>query len=99
MFVLRYHDQTKHHFNVKVLLFVTSEYATRAPQTHVIEALEATGPQTIANRAIREAKRQLRPVWWTALVVLLDRLDAVEAATEEGAEEDADGQEDEAKVG
>ncbi len=65
---------------------VTFEYATRAPQTHKIESLEATGPQTIANRAIREAKKELRPVWWTSLVVLLERLDLGEA----GAEEDAD---------
>jgi hypothetical protein len=41
--------------------------------------LEATGPQTIANRAIREAKRHLHPVYWTSLVVLIERLDAAEA--------------------
>jgi hypothetical protein len=70
---------------------VTFEYATRAPETHRIDALEATGPQTIANRAIREAKRQIRPVYWTSLVVMLERLDAAEAATEE-AEEGADEQ-------
>jgi hypothetical protein len=74
---------------------VTFEYATRPPETLRLEALEATGPQTIANRAIREAKRQLRPVWWTSLVVVLERLDAAEAANEEGVEEDTDGQEDE----
>jgi hypothetical protein len=74
---------------------VTFEYATRAPETHRIESLEATGPQTIANRAIREAKRELRPVWWTSLVVVLERLDSAGAETEEGAagqEDDADGE-------
>lgn len=75
--------------------YVTFEYATRAPESHQIEALEATGPQTIANRAIREAKRQIRPVYWTSLVVVLERLDAAEAAPEEEAEEGTDEQEDE----
>lgn len=56
---------------------VTFEYATRQPQTHCIDAMEATGPQTIASRALRDAKRQLRPVYWTSLVVVLERLDAV----------------------
>ena len=70
---------------------VTFEYATRAPETHRIAALEATGPQTIANRAIREAKRELRPVWWTSLVVVLERLDEERA----GATEDTDEAEDE----
>jgi hypothetical protein len=56
-----------------------------------MDVLEATGPQTIANRAIREAKRKLRPVWWTSLVVLLERLDAVEV---EGADADVVPEED-----
>jgi len=69
---------------------VTFEYATRAPQTHKIESLEATGPQTIANRAIREAKRQLRPVYWTSMVCVIERLDPGDEAdtAEEAAETD-----------
>lgn len=68
---------------------VTFEYATRAPQTHKIATLEATGPQTIANRAIREAKRQLRPIYWTSMVCVIERLDPADSAdaAEEGAEE------------
>lgn len=65
---------------------VTFEFATRQPQTLRIEGLEATGPQTIANRAIRDAKRKLRPVYWTSLVVVLERLDPSDEAT--AAEED-----------
>ena len=57
---------------------VTFEYATRAPQTHHVDVMEAGGPQTIAARAIREAKRQLRPIYWTSIVCLIERLDAVE---------------------
>lgn len=68
---------------------VTFEFATRAPQTHRIDVLEATGPQTIANRAIREAKRQLRPIYWTSMVCLIERLDpdsAADASEENGAD-------------
>lgn len=69
---------------------VTFEFATRAPQTHRIDVLEATGPQTIANRAIREAKRQLRPIYWTSMVCLIERLDpddVTDAPEEENGEE------------
>lgn len=69
---------------------VTFEFATRAPQTHRIDVLEATGPQTIANRAIREAKRQLRPICWTSMVCLIERLDpddALDTSEEEDGEE------------
>jgi hypothetical protein len=68
---------------------VTFEFATRAPQTHRVDVLEATGPQTIANRAIREAKRQLRPIYWTSMVCLIERLDPGDAsdASEEDGEE------------
>lgn len=67
---------------------VTFEFATRAPQTHRIDVLEATGPQTIANRAIREAKRQLRPIYWTSMVCLIERFDPEEAT--EASEENGD---------
>ena len=56
---------------------VTFEFETRAPQTVRFTGIEATGPQTIASRALREARRQARPVNWTSIVVLLQRLDAV----------------------
>lgn len=72
---------------------VTFEYMTRAPETHIMPSLEATGPQTIANRAIREAKKQIRPVWWTSLVVVLERLDSSESGAEDesaAAEDDAE---------
>ena len=55
---------------------VTFEYATRAPETARIQAVEASGPQTIASRALREARKQIRPVNWTSIVVLLQRLDS-----------------------
>jgi len=70
---------------------VTFEFATRAPQTHHIETLEATGPQTIANRAIREAKRQLRPIYWTSMVCLIERLDPADAAEETVEEAEGEG--------
>jgi hypothetical protein len=69
---------------------VTFEYVTRAPETHRIEVLEATGPQTIANRAIREAKREVRPVYWASLVCVLERLDSAEEAEAEGGNAEAE---------
>lgn len=70
---------------------VTFEYATRPPQTHRIEALEATGPQTIANRAIRDAKKQLRPISWTSMVCLIERLDPADAADDTADEGEGEG--------
>lgn len=72
---------------------VTFEFATRAPQTHRVDVLEATGPQTIANRAIREAKRQLRPIYWTSMVCLIERLDpddTADTSEENGDEPDSE---------
>lgn len=68
---------------------VTFEYATRAPQTHKTDTMEAAGPQTIANRAIREAKKHLRPINWTSIVCLIERLDPVADAEDEDADADA----------
>jgi hypothetical protein len=75
--------------------FVTFEYATRAPETHRTDVMEATGPQTIANRAIREAKKRIRPVYWTSMVCVLERLDSAEqAAAEDTAPETEDAADD-----
>jgi hypothetical protein len=69
---------------------VTFEYATRAPETHRTDVLEATGPQTIANRAIREARRKIRPVYWTSLVCVLERMDSAEEAAAEDTSPEAE---------
>ena len=59
---------------------VTFEFNTRQSECLRLEVLVATGPQTIAARAIREARRQLRPINWRSVVVVLDRLDPVDDA-------------------
>jgi hypothetical protein len=64
---------------MKCRVYVTFEYDIRQPKTATYE-LEAGGPQTIAARAIRLARKDLKPVSWRSAVVLLDRLDAAELA-------------------
>lgn len=52
---------------------VTFEFETRPPLTHRA-TVEAGEPHVCASRAIKEAKRALRPINWTSLVcVLLER--------------------------
>lgn len=53
---------------------VTFEYETRAPQTHQIAELEANHPHTVAMRVLHISKNAVRPVAWTSLVVVLERL-------------------------
>ena len=42
---------------------------------HRIVELEAYGPQTLARIAIAEARKLLKPINWTSIVLLLERLD------------------------
>jgi len=58
---------------------VTYEFPTRAPVTHRGTVLGSEAPQ-IAARAIRTAKKSLRPKAWSSVVcVLLERLPDEEA--------------------
>jgi hypothetical protein len=57
---------------MKCRVAVTFEYETRAPETLRMD-LEAGGPQTMAARAIREARKQIKPRGWASIVVLLER--------------------------
>ncbi len=75
---------------MKCKVSVTFEYSTRQPDTVRIPMVEASGPQTIAARAVREAKRQARPINWSSVVVLVDRLDATEADAGEDNEDEAE---------
>jgi hypothetical protein len=68
---------------MKCNVSVTFEYATRPPDTVKVAAVEAAGPQTIAARALREAKRQARPINWSSIVVLLDRLESSDDSASE----------------
>jgi len=52
---------------------VTFEFETRAPETHR-GTVEAGQPHVCVSRAVKEAKKVLRPINWTSLVcVLLER--------------------------
>ena len=42
---------------------------------HRMAELEAYGPQTLARIAIAEARKHLKPIAWTSIVLLLERLD------------------------
>ena len=53
-----------------------------------MEALEAGGPQTIAARAVRESKRRLRPIYWTSMCVLIERLDPADASDDATVDEE-----------
>ena len=53
---------------------VTFEFALRPPLTLNIDCLEAGTPQTIASRALRQARKTLKPIKWSSLVVVLERL-------------------------
>lgn len=60
---------------------VTFEFPTRPPVTHR-GTIAASQVATCASRAIRIARRALRPVAWSSVVfVALERLDEPEAAT------------------
>lgn len=61
---------------------VTFEFDTRAPQTTTILDVEAGGAHTIAQRAIREARKTLKPVKWSSAVVVLFRKDDSDAEPE-----------------
>lgn len=52
---------------------VTFEFEVRQPLTFRSE-ITATAPNTIASRAIREARNVLRPINWTSISILLDRV-------------------------
>ena len=56
---------------------VTFEFhdGRRPAQEHRIAVLEAYGPQTHARMAITEARTQLKPINWSSIVLLLERLD------------------------
>jgi hypothetical protein len=60
---------------------VTFEYEMRQPDTAVIERIEAVNPNTIASRAIREARKRTKPKNWTSLVVVLERQESAELPT------------------
>jgi hypothetical protein len=68
---------------------VTFEYALRQPDLHTVE-VEAGQPSTIAARAIRAAKKALRPVGWTSIVCLIERLGPVDAIADAVADDAAD---------
>ena len=64
---------------MKCKAVVTFEFLTRPPVTLRLPELSATGPQTIASRALNQAKKELKPIGWCSLVVALERLDAGES--------------------
>jgi hypothetical protein len=64
---------------MKCRVQVTFEYILKPPDRHVVELLEAGQVQTIAARAIREAKKAVRPMAWSSLVCLIERLGPVDA--------------------
>ena len=54
---------------------VTFEYPLRAPDTHRTPVIEAGGVHTIAARAVRSARVALKPISWSSMVVLLERIE------------------------
>jgi arginase family enzyme len=69
---------------------VTFEYDRRPPVTWR-GTVEAGGVQTLAARAVRDAKRALRPVNWQSIViVILDRHADARDEDEESSELHAD---------
>ncbi len=52
---------------------VTFENETNAPNT-VSGTVDATGVGTAANRAIKAAKKELRGIRWSSLVVVLEKV-------------------------
>lgn len=58
---------------MKVKYAVTFEFEERPPVTHR-GTVEASAEATCASRGIKLAKRALRPVNWTSVVVFLERL-------------------------
>lgn len=54
---------------------VTFEFGVKQPLTHKIALIEAGSPHTVAARALREARKVLKPSNWASLVVVLERLD------------------------
>lgn len=55
---------------------ITFEFALRQPITLNIDCVEAGSPHTIAGRALKQAKKTLKPVNWCSAVVVLERLSA-----------------------
>lgn len=55
---------------------VTFEFETRPPETTRVLGIKATAPHTIAAKAMRVARKELRPVNWTSAVVVLFRKEA-----------------------
>jgi hypothetical protein len=62
---------------------VTFEFDLRKPITAIYDSLEATEAQTIASRAIVQARKSLEPRCWTSLVVVLERLDVAADAPQD----------------
>ena len=52
---------------------VTFEFETRPPIC-IRGKMEATAVNTIASRAVREARKQAKPINWRSVVVLLERI-------------------------
>ena len=57
---------------VEVSYVVTFEFDTRAPLTHR-GRVWGSSPASFASRAIKEAKRALRPVNWMSVVCVVDK--------------------------
>ncbi len=57
---------------MKVGYAVTFEFATRQPLTHR-GTVSAGQAQTLASRAVKEARAALKPVGWSSFVVCLDK--------------------------
>lgn len=51
---------------------VTFENETKGPAT-VTGTVDAGGPATAANRAVKAAKKELKGVRWTSLVIVLEK--------------------------
>lgn len=54
---------------------VTFEFDVKPCLTAKIPLIEAGTPHTIASRALRQAKKELKPSRWRSLVVVLERID------------------------
>lgn len=67
---------------------VTFEFDVKPCLTTKIPLIEAGSPHTIAARALRLAKKELKPSRWRSLVVVLERVDA-DAINQESATQDA----------
>ena len=74
---------------MRVQYAVTFEFATRPPLTHR-GTVAGSSTATCVARAVRTAQKALKPVNWSSTVcVLLERLDQVDQAGQDGGEADA----------